>query len=308
MEDNQVHGGLQDTEAMQVKEPVVEGAGDVDLAEIDDTPQDPGQLEGKPKPQNEPPVDSPRWKQVYKGWKENERKANELAAEVAERNKDIEALTKQHKELLETFNKPVEPPVRDEAGEAERFKTMQSIVDLKAKKKEALRDMDLVTADEVGDEIKALEEKLKQPPAPVAKPEASPQEAAVAAAVETFVANTDWFNPKNDKSDERMRAYAIHLENTMRPSWKEGYPALLKEIRSKVEKEFDYGKAAERPTGRQQVVPMVEAVGGIGGNNASVKVVLSDEQKRVARRMFPDDPNAEKTYFTELTKLNKRRA
>ncbi|MCR4288283.1 MAG: hypothetical protein NUW09_09765, partial [Deltaproteobacteria bacterium] len=104
------------------------------------------------------------------------------------------------------------------------------------------------------------------------------------------------------------RAYAIYLENTMIPSWKNTYPALLKEVKERVEKEFDYGvKPADKPTGRQPVVPMVEAVGG-SRPGTPAKLNLTDEQKRVARMMFPDNPEAEKIYSEELNKLNKRRA
>lgn len=305
MEHEQAHGGLQEAKAMQEFEVQHD-----DGVEIDETPQDPGQLEGKPKPKHEPPVDSPRWKQVYKGWKENERKVTDLEAQLQEKVKDIEALTKQHKELFETVHtpKPVEQPRRNEVDESERFQTMQKIADLKAKKKQALTDHDLVADYEVSEQIRELERKLEQPMPPAqTKTVASPEQAKREAAVETFVANTDWFNQSSEKYDERMEAYAILLENKMLPSWQGSYPALLKEIKDKVEAKFEYGKAAEKPSGKQPVVPMVESVGGIG-LNASAKPQLTDEQRRVARMMFPDNPDAEKIYFAELNRLNKRRA
>ncbi|MCR4286912.1 MAG: hypothetical protein NUW09_02740, partial [Deltaproteobacteria bacterium] len=219
MDNEQVHGSLPEPEAMQTE--VTENDGKAPIEGVEEEPSDPGQLEGKPKNQHEPPPESPRWKQVYKNWKDNERKVSELEAKLQEDRKDKEALSMQMKEILETVQAPKleEPKVQPEQSlEADRSNTMRQIEDLKAKKREALKDMDMVTADEYNEQIDTLKDKLRQPAATPQDIDTVVSKREMERAVADFTSQAEWFNPESKKVNERMRAYAIYLENTMIPS------------------------------------------------------------------------------------------
>lgn len=249
---------------------------------------DPGQLEGKPK--HEPPVGSPRWNEVYHKAKETER---ELEAERASKA-ELEARIAELQAQVATPPQPTItlPPTQPTPPVSVDPNTL--FQQMKAARTAAFRDMDMEKAALIQEDIDNFILQQSRPnPEQIAS---TFRQMEVDREVGRFVQTVPWFaqtlpdGRANPEYDPIMTGAAISLEKQMTPAWKGSYSDLLSEVKKQVE-----ARLGKQPLQR----PTMPGVSGVGGAipPSSPQTKLSPEESRVARMMFGNSPDPEKTYL-----------
>lgn len=238
-----------------------------------------------------PPPGSSRWNKIYYQGKEAERLGNELA----EVKGTVSALRQHNDELMrvvtETKN-AVDTTVKDKtANDVQTIKA--SIQTLKQQRREYAAANDMANAFACEDRIEELKEYLEE----LSKPKTEDITKKVVDTVKEsedkrtyskFLKETPWYNPKEDKFDEAMTAYADSLWVKANKNWSGTYEDNLESVKKKVETKFKYGNGAG---GKPPTLPPVEGAGG-GKPPAEIKIELNDEERRVAINMFDNlSPN-----------------
>jgi hypothetical protein len=228
---------------------------------------------------------------------------------------DFEAMAQQNREMKEAITamtntanviaeqtKPRPPDVVKEIEE--------SIKTLRGKRAEALNNADFNMLGMVDDQLsdlmeKKYEAKMKQELAKerekieqkvTATQKADPQ---LNPTIEAWVEDTPWYNDGHKDFDPAMQAAAIAIHGMVinDPAWKsKTLRQQLNETKRRTEAKFNFGKGNNSP-------PTVEGVGNMS-SGMKESIVLSDDQKYVAVRMFPNltPKEAEKKYASALGK------
>lgn len=282
---------------------------------------DPGENEGrKPEAKKpEPPAGSPRWNEIYRANKENERKTKELEAKLAEKDRDIEDLRRHNQavaEALEELKTAKAEGDKDVVEETYRT-TLQALRD---QRKAAIANDDKSTAADIQDKIDDLrEERTKWVVNREKEKEKEKEKTAdagaapdVSAAVAEFVSSSPWYDENHEEYDELMASAAKGLSSKLSadPAWaNKSAKVFLAEVKKRVEARFGYGKKDEDKDKDkdEQRRPFEQNLGGVdtSGNRGTKTVTLSPEERRVARLLNPDDPNAEIKYAEQLKVLRK---
>lgn len=263
-----------------------------------ENPEKGAHLEAKQKKQNEgPPEGSKRWNEIYREAQEGKRKTAELEAKL----KQVEEDSKKTFTELVAHNKKLMESIKDNVDVKRGETPDQILAKLRDEKKKARAEYDYDKAFEIQDQIddlilainKSKPDQIKS----VAKEVAIEEE--VRTAVNGFSNRNKWFletinGKENTDYDYVKSGAATALERKLLPSWKGSYGDLLKEVEKQINEKF-----AATPS-------KVPAVAGDGESPPDkIKVELTDIQKSIARKMFPDDPDAEKNYLEQVKLLNR---
>lgn len=286
--------------------------------------EDPGALEGvkdKTPKRPEPPVDSPRWKEVYHKAKESERQLDTLTKTLAEKDQAFEELRRHNEELAKAIA-GVQATQAEAKTSDEKTGIVGAIEALKAQRKAAIAEQDLALVYDLQDQIEEMKEKLKSVDAIPAKNIPGKDvdvdklvSAAVAkreqeAAVATFVHETPWFDQKSEKYDPIMAAAANKVDEILSadPVWS-AKPLVeqFREVKRRVEERFNVTSAPSKAKDGRLPAPNVGGV-DTGGGNFKGKITLTSAQRHAARMFFPDNPKAEEIYAEQIAAMNKRRA
>ncbi len=287
---------------------------------IEDVNKKLGVPEQKKKP--EPPEGSKRWNQIYKEAKEAARKTEELHKKLEDRDKDFELLRKHNEELMGVVKSAVSAPPAPEGKKPEailkELKTQKQQL-IQAKQK-ARADVDYDKAFELQDQIDVVQDQIndflvtisqapkkddvKKVVKEVSEEERKEQdEKDSQRVIQDFYKRNDWFLDqvqdaqgklvKNEKYDPIKADMVLGMERRLQNNWNGSYESLVKHIEEEVNKRFP-PKASSPP-------PKIPAVGGTGGLRSEPgKVVLNEDQRRVARNLFPGDPKADEKYSEQL--------
>lgn len=252
--------------------------------EVNDSGGVPGN--GKEEHKNEPPVGSKRWNEIYYEAKESKRRNEEL-------QKDLEAMRKHNNEMMEIFKNSNSPDSPQNIN--------KELKDLKAQKKEFIKNGDHEKAADIEDKIDDLREKMYATPQ---KKETIKEDdvrkivkmevdfATANKPFDDFETNTEWFNTESPEYDQDMASMAIGLDKTLDGKFEGSVKERLQEVRKRVEARFGYKR-------KNRTSPPVEGVGGGDDKKTDVKVELTSEELHIARNLFPNDPDANKKYFTQ---------
>jgi hypothetical protein len=266
----------------------------------------------------DPAWDNKRFRQIYRKHKDEARTNEELKA-------DIRAMADHNKALYESVNKLTDATGTLVQVEADKHKaSIQDeiasiegrIDDLKAKRKDARIAGDWEAADKIDDAIdrqkeslsKKRAESVKKPEAKVESPPSSFE--ADMKVVNKWTTDTPWFNPVNDDYDPLMVTAAREMDTALQKSeqWKDKPVAdRLKAVQERIEKRFNYKGKAASGNGKGDA-SLAEGVGNEGPPTPKGKVILNDDEKRVARRMFSDMTAADAEALYSKQKIQIGRA
>lgn len=275
---------------------------------------DPGQNEGKEK-KHEPGINSPRWNEVYAKWKNAEKelqsfndKFKQLETEKRKTSEDLLLLKSQYEKLFELTNKS--ETKEPKSNKTEQLNEIDDLLNRAMKeKKTALKEEDIAKALEIQDVIDDLRDKKRAafnvPPRVNVNEEVSKalEKQESERAVNEFVSETPWINRSMPEFDSAMYGYAVVLEKELSPGWNGSLKSLYNEVRKRVEARFNYNDNNNNKT-KSPISPEVERVGAESfSKNNDVK--LTDEEKKTARLIFPNDPKAEYKYKESLKILRK---
>lgn len=243
---------------------------------------------------NEPPVGSKRWNEIYYEAKESKRRNEEL-------QKDLEAMRKHNNEIMEIFKTSNSPDSPQNIN--------KELKDLKAQKKEFIKNGDHEKAADIEDKIDDLREKMYVTPQ---KKEIIKEEdvreivkrevvsATVNKVFDDFETTTEWFNPESSEYDEEMAATALGLDLKLSKTFEGSAKERLQEVKKRVEARFGYKR-------KNRGSPSVEGVGGDDKGKDNIKVELTSEELHIARNLFPNDPDANKKYFAQKQLIQSKR-
>jgi len=251
---------IQEVEAPEEESPevVLENAG---LTGEQEEVVDPGQMEGKRKPDDEPGPDTPRFKKIYARLKgaevtiENLRsKDSEKEAvmnEVRKHNQDlmnrIEALSNKAIEAVETVQKAV-----PEGDPQDIVYVKQAITDLETRKEEALENLKGKEVIQIDRELRKLERVLEGYEYHKSKLQAEKKQKPKDAPgredpdIANFISEAKWFNKDPIMTGAAME-YDLYLSGT--PEWK-GKPLKdrLVKVKQDIESRFNAKESTAGPT------------------------------------------------------------
>jgi hypothetical protein len=239
--------------------------------------QEAAQTEGEPEQKkHEPAPGSPRWNEIYKKTKDQERRIAEL-------------------ESMVISSQQQQPQGRNQPPE------VTQIMHLRQARKEAATALDMATVEEINDQIRNLENQLwakhNEEVMRGVTTRTSEQNA-----VENFAKQTEWFNETKGTFDEKMAVYAIHLKGRMAPSWRGTLPDLLEEVKHKTEEAFSY--QAKGTTQSKKPVSYVNS-GNDSKASTNAPVTLTAQERETAHLYFGEGPEAEKKYATAKARLGR---
>jgi hypothetical protein len=246
--------GSAPAEATEPQEPVVE-----EQAQAGEEPQEAATAEKK----HEPAPGSPRWNEIYRKTKDQDRYIAQLEARLA------------------TQSQPQQPKGNDPVA---------VIQYLRDQRDEALSKLDLVAGERINDQIRNIENQLwaRHNEEVIKGTTSRTTELTV---VENFAKQTDWFNENKDSFDEKMAVYAIHLKGKMAPSWRGSLPDLLDEVKQRTEEAFGYTR---KGTQQKQAVSYVNP-GGQAQKTVKSAPLTADERK-VAETYFSNEKDPYTAY------------
>lgn len=279
---------------------------------------DPGQLEGREKPQRHtPPEGSPRWEKIYAEAKAKERaeaERDELRKVLDSKDADIRAMREQFHAVVDVAKAQAEtvktaPTIDPIESEVERVTS--KIAELRAAKKQAVAQVNLDLMAELDDQIDDLKDKkadliLKKALTPKESAKKSerevPQQPKVNPIEAEFRQSNPWSDPNSPKFDMEMASAAFGLEQKLikDPQWSDVNPRdRLKEVARRIEV-------------RYQVKPPSSMVEGANTTTSTKQeaIKLTDEMKRTARLFYPDLPEAQayKEYADGMKLIQSRGA
>ena len=252
-----------------------------------------GSVKEKEEHKNEPPAGSKRWNEIYYEAKEAKRRNEEL-------QKDLEATRRHNAEIMEVFKNSNSP------DSLQNIK--KELQDLRAQKRELIKNGDHEKVADIEDKIDDLREKMYANPS---KKETIKEDevraivkkevisATVNKVYDDFETNTEWFNPDSSEYDQDMASMAIGLDRTLSESFEGSPKERLQEVKKRVETRFGYK--------RKKDSPIVEGIGGGDGKKTDIKVELTSDELHIARNLFPNDPEANKKYFAQKQLIASKR-
>lgn len=273
-------------------EPSVEEVEEVVDDEFAEVPVDPGAVEGTK--QHEPAPESARWKEVYAKYKDGERKVSALEEQLGKQNEALELLRK-HNESIDTYlagenkGESSKPPV-DKTGELK-----VAIKALRGKRAEAIKDGDFAKSSEITDEIDDLRDAVAEAkPSPIADIDKVLEEKVnqreMMSATLQFMGRAPWYDPRSPEYDPVMAGAANAVDAAIEkdPVWgRKSVVDQLDEIKRRVETRFGY---------RPKSLPSVGRIAAGGGREKELVASLTPEERRMARQMLGDTPEAEVRY------------
>ena len=223
---------------------------------------DPGTLEGT-RSKVDPRVaqdaltpDHPRFKEVYGQMKKFERELEDSKKEKSELKVAIDAMKSHNQRLAEAIESGVSKiadsqVINVEQNELSNLET--SLKEFKDARKQALKDVDYDEVENITEKIDEVKDKIREVKARPVKREqdatknkqtaVNEPDAQEVATVNQWISEVDWYN-----EDPIMRAAAVQLDMILfnDQKWQEkGTKARLTEVKSRIEKRFNYIK----PTG-----------------------------------------------------------
>ncbi len=274
-----------------------------------DLPPDPGLSEGLPKQsrKDEPPEDHPRFKQVYKKMKDNEREAEEFKKKLDDQAKDIEFMRREYKSLVESAStkKDEKPDTTDQDLAAIK----NNIRTLKTAKLEATSNLDWGKVASIEDQIDDLREQLENKKIESARGKITQEvhdktsQKTINSDVAQWVSENEWFDPgtpdsPNAKYNPVMAGAAKELEMyySNHPNWR-GKPlkVILAKVKEDIEGQFI---KKEKSSESKNDIPVVEGLSKTPPPKRDGPTQLSEEEKRAARMFHPELPpeEADKKY------------
>lgn len=255
-------------------------------------------LDGRPK-KDAPPEGSKRWNEIYRKAKEGERQAAEMAKSLEDTNTTLAELRTHNQEMAKVLEelRTTKPSIPDvNSPDAIRHK----ITEIRKQKAAAVEEENYKQATKLQDEIDELRDQLTERQlASVKMPDEkaiaghAAQQAEFQVAVATLASEAPWFDPASEKYDAIMTgaAQAVDRQLANDPKWNtRALVEQYREVKRRVETRFGYGKSRTSPL-----------VGRVGDSQVSSSgSLLTPEQLRVAKALFPDDPNAEVEYSKQL--------
>lgn len=219
------------------------------------------------------------------------KKRRDAERELQDRENTISALRKHNEELYNLLKG------KDEQGVTYKENAssyQEQLKELRRQRKEALTVLDADKVDLIEERMEEIKEKIWEAKhAPTKKEEEKPV-TADQIIIQQWVADTPWFDPSSDEYDPAMAGAAREYDNLLRgkSEWQnKTLSSRLKEVKKYVEKRF---------AGSFVKPPSVES----GGTPPpkSDRVVLTGEQRTIARKMFSHLPSedAEKIYAEQI--------
>lgn len=241
---------------------------------------------------DEPTKGSERWNDIYYKAKEGERR-------VAELEKDLSSMRKHNEDLSEVLKVSI---VKDEDKQPNIQDTLKQ---LKESRSKAAKDLEWDKVYELDDKIDDIKDFIRTSNKPkpdniddkIADTVTYNQEKQI---ISDFVANhMPWMNKLDANFDETMSDAAIGLDNRLIPGWKGSVNERMREVKSRIEKRFNFNPS--------KGLPNVQDAGNGSNNKEVVKIDLTDNEKRVAHKLFPEDKDAEKRYHQQKVLIANRR-
>lgn len=207
-------------------------------------------------------------------------RAGKLFKKIEEQGRTIKEL-RNATQLLAEHNKNIQ-----------KVEFERAMAVLKSQKREALEQDDVDAAVEIDDKILELRERQKALPAVQV-----PQETVAAELNPVFVAwveRNQWYN-----SSPAMKAYADAVGNRLGAEGGRSPTDILAAVEREVKKEF-----AHKFTNPNRDKPGAVESGGKAGGGKADAFVLSDEERRVMKRILKVTPHlTEEKYMADLKKI-----
>jgi hypothetical protein len=308
----------------------------------DDGYIDPGQFEGTrgqggpqgaPQNQNFPQEGGKRWNQLYAQKKEGDRKLAELEKRQVENEATLNSIRQHNQSLMDAWQAQQNQQGSPQQNQNQPQNQPQPRVDIQAKvsalvekRNQAYKDDDLATAAAYTDQINdiKMEAMFSQKPA-FTKEEAQSMFTEALAGVQAqntanvasakFAATSPWFDEGNPAYDKIMAMSAAALEGQManNPQWSN--PGVrLAEVKRVIEERFAWKPAGSNPVPTNTVLSQpasqghVESGGGVPPTNGNLSNSLTDDERTVARGLFPGDAaSAERAYLKQKNLIEQGR-
>ena len=243
---------------------------------------DPGQMEGKPKPrhEDEPGPETPRFKKIYARLKGAEETIEGLKSDKAEKEAVMSEVRKHNAALMEKLealsNRAIDAveTARTPAGEPEEIVSIrQAIADLESRKEEAVENLKGKEVVQIDRELHKLErivagyeyhaaqqkESKKRPPT---APDPASKQPPMNPDVEVFEREATWYN-KDPIMTGAAKEYDLYLSQS--PEWKgKPFGERLRKVKEDIETRFnsvtpskpkpvgaESGLGLQRPPGQQ---------------------------------------------------------
>lgn len=246
--------------------------------------------------------------ELTKNFREQERQTKEVLGKLSEKDRDIEALRKHNEDLMGVVKSTLEPP--KEGGKTPE----QLLKELRGARQKALAEVDYEEASKIGEQIEDLILVMARPPkkedikkVATEAVKAEGKQADMEKTMSSFVKRNEWFlemTPgkdgklvKNEKYDAAKASMAIGIEARHFNTWKGSYESLLDHVEEEVNRYF--------PPPAKAKLPVTKGLGG-GEDGQTAKASLTDEQRRVARNLFPGDPKGEEKYAAQVALMGRK--
>ncbi len=240
---------------------------------------------------NTPPEGSLRWNDIYYKAKEGERRVKELET-------DLLNMRKHNEDLSEVLKVSI---IKDDNSQPNDKDILK---ELKLERSKAAKDLDWDKVYELDDKIDEVKDNIKLVNTPktdnvdqrIADTVTYNQEKQI---ISDFVSNhMPWMNKLDPLYDEVMADAAAGLDKRLIPEWRGSVSKRIEEVKNRIEKRFNFNTNKSMPN-----------VQGVGSNISKddLKVDLTDNEKRIAHNLFPEDKEAEKKYYEQKILIVKRR-
>lgn len=227
------------------------------------------------KPQDEYDGDEEKWvsadifvarKPLFDKVEQEKRARKQLERQLEQNNKALRELGEHNKKIAEVAYK-------------------RAVADLRAAKKEALRDGEAVLAEEIQERIDELKPE-EVPEIPVVNP--------IKAQVEAWIEDNSWY-----RDNVEMRNVADGIANHALAQGK-SHEEVFKIVETKIKKMYaeEFGPVQKRNSNKDEA-PLVEGRTATGGKKAS-KFRPTDEQRRFAKAFAASGAITEEEYYKQL--------
>ena len=252
-------------------------------------------IEGKGKEgekKNVPAKGSERWEEIYHQNKESDRKIDEL-------NLVINDIRKHNSDLSEIVKAVV---AKDDTKEDDNKNVLK---ELKIERVKAMKDLDWEKVADIEDKIDDVKKHMEKPiVSPIididSKVAAAADYSADVKLIQQFVTDVGWMNKNSKEYDEVMADAAKSMDKRLSENWNGTTSERLKEVKNRIEKRFNVIDGRKFPS-------VGESGSGEGGREVVMSTELSDDEKRVIRNLFPDDPKGEEKYLVQKKVIAQRR-
>ena len=241
--------------------------------------------EGLKAEKHEPPKDSPRWSEVYRKMKDQERMIEGLNTMIKESQTHNRRLAKAIEKGIE---KVTDGNVKDE-DDGEVQKLEGELKELRELRKQALKDVDYDREEELTSKILDVREQLREKKAETLRKKAEKSsrraseggDSADGEVLQKWTEDTAWFN-----EDPLMRAAAQTLDVVLMndPKWsKKPLEERLGEVKKRIEARFHYaGEEEEAPPPKRSGAAGVDTSSAGAGKRVGITTTLTAEQKVAA--------------------------